>query len=58
MKPCSWAPEAIKLYIETLIDEGREIPTPSDIDSLRADPDFVGAIWAFVQAEYPTSTAA
>ncbi|HWE03981.1 MAG TPA: type II toxin-antitoxin system HicB family antitoxin [Tepidisphaeraceae bacterium] len=46
------AREAIELYIEVLVDDGRAVPTPSDIESLRKNPDLADAIWAFVSAEY------
>jgi predicted RNase H-like HicB family nuclease len=52
------AQEAIELYIETLVEDGREIPKPSDIESLRNNPDFVDAIWAVVGAEYIRKLAA
>src|SRR3954463_12294123 len=46
------AREAIELYIETLVEDGREIPDPSTIDDLRKNPDFADAIWAIVDACY------
>jgi len=48
------AREAIELYIETLVEDGREIPDASPIDQhLRANPDYSEGIWAIVSAEYP-----
>ena len=52
------AREAIELYLDTLIDDGREIPEPSSIESLRANPDFADAIWAIVAADYKRKSAA
>ena len=52
------AREAIELYIETLVEEGRDIPEPSDVEALRTNPDFADAIWAFVAADYKRKTAA
>ena len=52
------AREAIELYLDTLIQDGREIPTPSEIESLRHNPDYAGAIWAFVSADYNRKSAA
>ncbi len=42
------AREAIELYLEDLTEDGREVPVPSDIESLRSNPDYVDAIWAVV----------
>jgi predicted RNase H-like HicB family nuclease len=52
------AREAIELYIEALIQADREIPTASDIESLRENPDFADAIWAIVSADYTRKSAA
>ena len=52
------AREAIELYLDTLVEDGREIPEPSDIETLRANPDFADAIWAIVAADYTRKTAA
>lgn len=43
--------EAIELHVEGLIEEGFEIPLPTPIDELRADPNHAeatGATWAMV----------
>jgi len=42
------AREAIELHLDVLIEDGREVPVPSDIESLRSNPDLVDAIWAIV----------
>jgi predicted RNase H-like HicB family nuclease len=52
------AREAIELYIETLIEDGRDVPFPSDVESLKSNPDFADAMWAFVNAEYKNKSAA
>lgn len=52
------AREAIELYLDTLISDGRAVPVPSDIEQLRNNPDFADAIWAFVAADYQRKTAA
>ena len=52
------AREAIELYIDTLVEDGRDIPTPSEIETLRKQPDFADAIWAVVAADYTRKTAA
>jgi predicted RNase H-like HicB family nuclease len=52
------AREAIELYLDTLVADGREIPVPSDIQTLRSRSEFADAIWAFVSADYTRKTAA
>lgn len=52
------AREAIELYIDTLMDEGREVPEPSDIDTLRRNPIFADAIWAFVSLDWKRKSVA
>ena len=47
--------EAITDHIELLVEDGEEIPQPSDIRTLQENPEYEGMIWgidAFV-AEYP-----
>lgn len=34
------APEALELYAQDLIDDGRQLPRPRTLDELKADPDF------------------
>jgi len=46
------AREAIELYLDTLVEDGQKIPTPSDIETLRTNPDFADAIWAIVAADH------
>jgi predicted RNase H-like HicB family nuclease len=50
------AREAIELYLDTLVDDGREIPTPSDVETLRSNPLYANAIWAVVDADYTSRT--
>lgn len=52
------ARDAIELYLDTLIADGRDIPTPSEIESLRTIPDFSDAIWAVVSVDYSRKSAA
>ncbi len=52
------AREAIELYLDTLIEDDLEIPFPSDIETLKKNPDYADAIWAFVSAEYSRKSAA
>lgn len=52
------AREAIELYLDTLVADGREIPTPSDIETLQKNPEFADAIWAIVSADYNRKSAA
>ena len=44
--------EAIEGWVETSIEAGDEVRfEPSAIEALRADPDYEGAIWAFVDVD-------
>lgn len=52
------AREAIELYIETLVEEGRDVPFPSDIETLKSNPDYANATWAFVNVDYKGKSAA
>jgi predicted RNase H-like HicB family nuclease len=52
------AREAIELYLDTFVDDGRTIPTPLDIETLRNRPEFADAIWAIVTADYNRKSAA
>ena len=46
------AKEAIELYLDSMLDDGKELPTPSvEIDTFRKDPNFADAIWALVKVE-------
>lgn len=51
------AREAIELYIEVLVEEGREIPEASPIDTLRTNPDYADGIWAIVSVDYQPARA-
>lgn len=57
------AKQAIKLHLEGMLDDGVELPEPSeDIERLKADPDFADAsFWAAVDVHLDwkrSSTAA
>ncbi|WP_244813958.1 type II toxin-antitoxin system HicB family antitoxin [Caballeronia sp. Lep1P3] len=44
--------EAIYGHVSVLIEEGMEVPlAASPIDELVANPDYAGAIWAFVEVD-------
>lgn len=45
------AKEAIELWLETVIDDGGAVPTPSRIDSHRSKREFKGWIWAIVEID-------
>lgn len=45
------AKEAIELWIETALDRGMDIPTPSSIAQLEIDPRFKGWIWAVAEID-------
>ena len=42
------AREAIELHVEGLLDAGEQVPAPSQVDKLVADPDLKGFVWAFI----------
>jgi predicted RNase H-like HicB family nuclease len=44
------AREAIELHIEGLVEENLPIPDPSPIDRHRSNADYVGGVWAMVEA--------
>ena len=44
------AKEAIAAWIETVMDEGGDIPAPTRIEAHRANPEFAGWIWAVAWA--------
>ena len=52
------AREAVELHLQGLMDDGQTIPLPSDIETLRANPDFADAIWALVSADVPSQQRA
>ena len=46
------AEEAVTAWIETALDAGQDIPTPSPIEALRtARPEFDGWLWALVKVD-------
>ena len=45
------AKEAITLWIETALDDGMDIPSPSSITVLRRREEFDGWIWAVVEID-------
>lgn len=42
---------AIELWIETALDDGLEIPKPSSINKLQANPEYKNWIWAIVEID-------
>jgi predicted RNase H-like HicB family nuclease len=52
------AREAILLHLEGILEDGLEWPTPSDVETLRADPDYADAIWAIVSVDLDHSQRA
>ena len=45
------ASEAIKLWIETVLDDGGDIPKPGSVSVHRENPEFAGWIWALVEVD-------
>ena len=45
------AREAIELHLEGLIEDGRPIPEPGDLEAHQADPAYEGGTWAVVGIE-------
>ena len=52
------AREAIGLYLDTLIEDGRQIPEPSAVEDLKRNPDYADGTWAFVSVDYDRRSAA
>jgi predicted RNase H-like HicB family nuclease len=52
------AREAIELYLDTLVDDGRDIPEPSTVETLKQNTDYADAVWAFVAVDYKSKSAA
>lgn len=48
------AAEAIAFWIDTVIDDGGMVPSPSAISVLQADPGFSGWVWALVDIDPST----
>ncbi len=42
--------EAIDLHVETLLEEGGELPARQPIAAHQANPDYAGGVWAVVDA--------
>jgi predicted RNase H-like HicB family nuclease len=42
------AKEAVEVYLEYLIDEGKPIPAPGSIEEHKDNPDYKGGTWALV----------
>ena len=40
--------EAIDLHVETLIEDGADIPATSTLNAHQANPDYAGGVWALV----------
>ena len=46
------AKEAIALHLEGMLDDGLDLPDPSDnLEKLRHDPDYADALWGAVAIE-------
>jgi predicted RNase H-like HicB family nuclease len=46
------AKEAIELHLEGMLDDGIELPDPSeDLDRFRRDPDYADAFWGAVKVD-------
>ncbi len=45
------ARETIARWIETAIDNDRDIPKPSSVNTLRDDPEYAGWVWALVEVD-------
>ena len=48
------AHEAIELWIESVLDDGGDVPVPSSIDAWRKRREFKGWIWALVAIDLST----
>jgi predicted RNase H-like HicB family nuclease len=45
------AKEAIMLHVEGLLDDGKLIPEPQSLDTLRACPQYVDRVWAVIDVD-------
>jgi len=45
------ASEAITLWIETVLDDGSDIPKPGSVSAHRENPEFAGWIWALAEVD-------
>lgn len=46
------AKEAIELHLESMLDDGIDLPDPSpDLDPLRTGPDYADAIWGVIKVD-------
>lgn len=45
------ASEAITLWIETVLDDGGDIPKPGSVSAHRENPEFAGWIWALAEVD-------
>lgn len=45
------AREAIDLWLETVIDDGGNVPLPRPISEYQVDPEYSGWIWAVVEVD-------
>jgi len=50
--------EAIRMHLEGILEDGLDWPTPSDIETLSADPEYEGAIWAIISVDIDHSQRA
>ncbi|MCK1392691.1 type II toxin-antitoxin system HicB family antitoxin [Bradyrhizobium sp. 1] len=54
------APEALTLYAQELVEDGRQLPPPRTLDQLKADPEFADDLGKYTVAliEWPPFTEA
>jgi predicted RNase H-like HicB family nuclease len=45
------AVEAIELHLEGLVEDGEDIPLPSDMSQYIDDPEYVGMVWALAPVD-------
>jgi predicted RNase H-like HicB family nuclease len=50
--------QAIELHVQSLLEDGLEVPLPSDIEKLRQQMDFADAIWGIVAVDTLTTSRA
>ncbi|MCX7419798.1 MAG: type II toxin-antitoxin system HicB family antitoxin [Planctomycetia bacterium] len=48
------AKEAIEVYLEQLIEEGKPVPLPGRIEQHQKNSDYRGGVWAFVGVDQST----
>lgn len=48
------AKEAIELWLETVIDDGEQVPSPKPLSEHQANPEFADWVWAVVDIDLTT----